>query len=107
MAYVVTEPCIRCKYTDCAVVCPVSCFHEGPNFLVIDPDDCIDCDVCVPECPVDAICAESDVPPDQQDFIALNAELAKIWPVIDTVQEPPPDAKDWETVEDKRRFLER
>jgi NAD-dependent dihydropyrimidine dehydrogenase PreA subunit len=52
MAYVVTEPCIRCKYTDCAAVCPVSCFHEGPNFLVIDPDGCIDCDICDPECPI-------------------------------------------------------
>ena len=77
MTYVVTESCIRCKYTDCVDVCPVDCFREGPNFLVIDPDECIDCTLCVAECPVEAIFAEDDVPPDQQAFTALNAELAK------------------------------
>ncbi|MFZ0788194.1 MAG: ferredoxin FdxA [Chromatiaceae bacterium] len=107
MAYVVTEPCIRCKYTDCATVCPVSCFHEGPNFLVIDPQECIDCDICVPECPVNAIYPEAEVPPDQERFIALNAELARIWPMIDTKKDPPPDAKDWEGVPDKLQYLER
>jgi len=107
MAYVVTESCIRCKYTDCAAVCPVTCFHEGPNFLVIDPDECIDCDLCVPECPVEAIYAEDDVPRDQTDFIALNAELARVWPVIDTKIDPPEDAKEWERVPNKRQYLER
>ena len=77
MAHVVTEPCILCKYTDCVDVCPVDCFREGPNFLVIDPDECIDCAVCIPECPTNAIMAEEDVPEDQQEFIALNAELAR------------------------------
>ena len=77
MTYVVTESCIRCKYTDCVDVCPVDCFREGPNFLVIDPDECIDCTLCVAECPVEAIYAEDDVPDDQQQFKALNAELAK------------------------------
>ena len=77
MTYVVTESCIRCKYTDCVDVCPVDCFREGPNFLVIDPDECIDCTLCVAECPVEAIFAEDDVPADQQQFTALNAELAK------------------------------
>src|SRR5690348_17466233 len=77
MTYVVTESCIRCKYTDCVDVCPVDCFREGPNFLVIDPDECIDCTLCVAECPVEAIFAEDDVPPDQQDFKALNAELSR------------------------------
>src|SRR6187455_315433 len=77
MTYVVTESCIKCKYTDCVDVCPVDCFREGPNFLVIDPDECIDCTLCVAECPVDAIFAEDDVPPDQQPFKALNAELSK------------------------------
>ena len=77
MAYVVTDACIRCKYTDCVEVCPVDCFHEGPNFLVIDPDECIDCTLCVAECPVAAIMAETDVPPELQSFIALNAELAR------------------------------
>ncbi len=77
MTYVVTEPCIKCKYTDCVDVCPVDCFREGPNFLVIDPDECIDCTLCVAECPVEAIFAEDDVPDAQKRFIALNAELAK------------------------------
>jgi ferredoxin len=107
MAYVVTEPCIRCKYTDCAVVCPVSCFHEGPNFLVIDPEECIDCDICVPECPVDAIYPEDQVPPEQLEFVALNAELAKVWPVIDTKKDAPPDAAAWVGVKVKRRYLQR
>jgi ferredoxin len=107
MTYVVTEPCIRCKYTDCAAVCPVTCFHEGPNFLVIDPEECIDCDLCVPECPVEAIYAQDDVPPDQQDFIELNAQLAAVWPVIDKQKAPPDDVEDWVLVKDKRQYLER
>ena len=76
MTHVVTESCIRCKYTDCVDVCPVDCFREGPNMLVIDPDECIDCAVCIPECPVNAIYAEEDVPADQIAFIKINAELA-------------------------------
>ncbi len=107
MTYVVTESCIRCKYTDCAEVCPVSCFHEGPNFLVIDPEECIDCDICVPECPVDAIFPEADLPPDQQAYLALNAELSKTWPVIDTRKDPPADADEWAQVREKRQYLER
>ena len=107
MACVVTELCIRCKYMDCAAVCPVTCFHEGPNFLVIDPEECIDCDICVPECPVNAIYPEEEVPPGQELFIALNAELARIWPMIDIKKDPPPDAKDWEGVPDKLQYLER
>ena len=107
MAYVITEPCIRCKHTDCVEVCPVSCFHEGPNFLVIDPEECIDCDLCVPECPVDAIYAEDDVPPDQVRFIALNAELAKRWPVIDVTKDPMPDADAWARVKEKLQLLKR
>ena len=77
MTFVVTESCIRCKHTDCVDVCPTDAFREGPNFLVIDPDECIDCTLCVPECPVEAIFAEEDVPLDQRAFTALNAELAK------------------------------
>ena len=77
MTHVVVESCIKCKYTDCVDVCPVDCFREGPNMLSIDPDECIDCAVCIPECPVNAIYAEEDVPEDQRDFIPLNAELAK------------------------------
>jgi ferredoxin len=77
MTYVVADACIKCKYTDCVDVCPVDCFREGPNFLVIDPDECIDCTLCVAECPVEAIFAEDDVPDDQRAYIALNAQLAK------------------------------
>ncbi len=95
MTFVVTENCIKCKYTDCVDVCPVDCFHEGPNFLAIDPDECIDCAVCVPECPADAIFAEEDVAGDQQAFIALNAELARQWPTITKRHEALPDADAW------------
>ena len=77
MTHVVVETCIKCKYTDCVDVCPVDCFREGPNMLSIDPDECIDCAVCIPECPVNAIYAEEDVPEDQRDFIPLNVELSK------------------------------
>ena len=82
MTYVVTESCILCKHTDCVDVCPVDCFVEGPNFLAIDPDGCIDCAVCVPECPENAIYAEDDVPENQRQFIQINAELARLWPPI-------------------------
>src|SRR5574343_154030 len=82
MTHVVTESCIRCRYTDCVDVCPVDCFRAGPNFLVIDPDECIDCAVCVAECPVNAIYAEEDVPADQQQFIKINADLIRSWPSI-------------------------
>jgi ferredoxin len=84
MTYVVTESCIKCKYTDCVDVCPVDCFREGPNMLVIDPDECIDCTLCVAECPVEAIFAEDDVPPEQRVYTALNVELAKLWkPIVE------------------------
>ena len=107
MAYVVTENCIKCKYTDCVDVCPVDCFREGPNFLVIDPDECIDCTLCVPECPVEAIFAEDDVPASQQQFIVLNAELAKRWPPIIERKGPPADADQWRGVPGKLEKLER
>ncbi len=107
MTYVVTENCIKCKYTDCVDVCPVDCFHEGPNFLVIDPEECIDCTLCVPECPVDAIYAEDDLPTDQEAYIKLNAELSLEWPVINISKDPPDDAADWEDVEGKLEHLER
>ena len=107
MTFVVTENCIKCKYTDCVEVCPVDCFHEGPNFLVIDPEECIDCDVCVPECPVDAIYPEDQLPPGQEEFLALNAELAKAWPVIDSKKDPPADADEWTKIKGKMKYLER
>ncbi|MEO6972516.1 MAG: ferredoxin FdxA [Rhodoferax sp.] len=107
MTFVVTEACIKCKYTDCVDVCPVDAFREGPNFLAIDPDDCIDCAVCVPECPVNAIYAEEDVPADQQDFTPLNAELARLWKPIIRTKAALPDADEWANVNDKRDKLER
>ena len=107
MTHVVTESCIKCKYTDCVDVCPVDCFKEGPNFLVIDPDECIDCAVCIPECPVNAIYAEEDLPAGQEAFTALNAELAKAWPVITDKKDALPDAEQWKDVKDKRQYLER
>lgn len=107
MTYVVTDACVKCKYTDCVDVCPVDCFHEGPNFLVIDPEECIDCTLCVAECPVEAIYAEDDVPDDQRAYIALNAELAKSWKVIVERHDPLPDADEWAGVKDKIKYLER
>ena len=101
MTYVVTESCIRCKYTDCVDVCPVDCFREGPNFLVIDPDECIDCTLCVAECPVEAIYAEDDVPENQLAFKVLNAELAKVWKPIIERKPAPPDADAWRDVPNK------
>jgi ferredoxin len=101
MTHVVLESCIRCKYTDCVDVCPVDCFREGPNFLTIDPDECIDCAVCIPECPVNAILPEEDVPQDQQKFIALNAELSKKWPSITKRKPGLPDADEWKDRKDK------
>jgi ferredoxin len=107
MTYVVTESCIRCKYTDCVDVCPTDAFREGPNFLVIEPDECIDCTLCVAECPVEAIFADDDVPPDQKGFIALNAELARRWkPIVERIP-PPPDAEEWAKVKKKLDQLER
>lgn len=106
MTFVVTEACIACKYTDCVVVCPVDAFREGRNFLVIDPDDCIDCAVCVPECPVNAIYAEDDVPPEQRDFIATNARLAPLWPTITHRHEPLSTAAAMADRGDKRPLLD-
>jgi len=107
MTYVVVENCIKCKYTDCVDVCPVDCFHEGPNFLVIDPEECIDCTLCEPECPAEAIFADDDVPADQEHFIELNAELTAEWPVINVSKDPPADAEEWDGVEGKLQYLER
>jgi ferredoxin len=107
MTFVVTENCIKCKFTDCVDVCPVDCFREGPNFLVIDPDECIDCTLCVPECPAEAIFAEDDVPDGQQQFIALNAELAKAWPTVTESKGALDEADEWNNKPDKLQYLER
>ncbi len=107
MTFVVTENCIKCKFTDCVDVCPVDCFHEGPNFLVIDPDECIDCSLCEPECPAHAIYSEDEVPPAQSNFIELNKELSKIWPVLTEVKKPSDDAEEWKDKPEKLQYLER
>ena len=92
---------------ECIEVCPVDCFHEGPNMLVIDPDECIDCTLCEPECPVDAIVADDEVPEGQENFLQLNTELSQTWPVITEAGTPPKDADDWLEVKDKLQYLER
>lgn len=107
MTFVVTQNCIKCKYTDCVEVCPVDCFYEGPNFLVINPDECIDCALCEPECPVNAIKSEDDLIDSEQEFLALNAELSIKWPNITAKKEGPEDAKSWEGVEGKIQYLEK
>lgn len=107
MAFVVADNCILCKHTDCVEVCPVDCFYEGPNFLVINPDECIDCGLCEPECPVDAIFEEHDLPDDQRHYIKLNADLSQEWPNITKKKEALPDAEKWNGVPDKLKHLER
>jgi len=106
MTYVVTENCIRCKYQDCVEVCPVDCFHEGPEYLVIDPDECIDCSLCEPECPASAIHAEDDLPADMLQFRVLNRQLSAVWPVITARGQVPADAADWDGVKGKLVYLE-
>lgn len=103
MTYVVAEPCINCKYTDCVAVCPVDAFREGPNFLTIHPDDCIDCDACVAECPVEAIFPDDEVPEKWEHYIELNERLAELWDdkVINETKDPLPDADEWAEKEKK------
>ena len=107
MTFVVVENCIKCKYTDCVEVCPVDCFHEGPNFLVIDPEECIDCTLCEPECPAEAIYPEDDLPDGMELYIELNAELSREWPVITEQKDPPFDAEEWDGKKGKLELLER
>ncbi|MDP6437054.1 MAG: DUF3470 domain-containing protein [Gammaproteobacteria bacterium] len=107
MPFVVTENCINCKHTYCADVCPVDAFYEGPNFLVIDRRECIDCSLCPSECPVGAIMELKEVPTELRNFIRLNEELAGIWPNIAEKKSPPPDAEEWDGVPDKLKLLER
>lgn len=107
MTFVVTENCIRCKLTDCVEVCPVDCFYEGPNFLVINPEECIDCALCEPECPEDAIFSEDELPEKWKNFLEINAELSQKWPNITEKKDPPADADKWSGVEGKLKYLER
>lgn len=107
MTHVVTDSCIKCKYTDCVTVCPVDCFYEGPNFLVINPDECIDCGVCIPECPVNAIVTHDDKSvADIQEWLDINERLSSQWPNITQSKGPLPDADEWKNVPNKRDMLE-
>jgi ferredoxin len=99
MTFVVTDACIKCKFMDCVEVCPVDCFYEGENMLVIDPEVCIDCGVCEPECPPEAI--KPDTEPGLEKWLSLNAEYSKAWPNITQKGTPPADAKEWDGVEGK------
>lgn len=103
MTYVVTEACIKCKYTDCVEVCPVDCFFEGENMIVINPEQCIDCGVCEPECPIEAI--KPDTAPDMEKWVELNQKYAKTWPNIVRKKEPLPDADAWKDVPHKLEHL--
>tara|TARA_Y100000739_G_C20598866_1_gene461880 strand:+ start:816 stop:1421 length:606 start_codon:yes stop_codon:yes gene_type:complete len=105
MAYVVTESCIKCKYTDCVEVCPVDCFYEGPEFLVIHPDECIDCGLCEPECPIEAIYADDELPENQIEFVEINAKLADVYENITEAKDPLPDADAFKDVNEKIQFL--
>lgn len=107
MAFVVTDNCILCKHTDCVEVCPVECFHEGPNFLVIDPEECIDCALCQPECPIGAIYSEDELPEEHEPYIELNAELSQAWPAIIMAKSPLPDHEKWNEVPNKLQYLQR
>lgn len=107
MTFVVAEGCILCKHTDCVSECPVDCFYEGPNFLVIHPDECIDCGLCVPVCPEQAIYQDTKVPPEQSAFIDLNRELAQAWAPITKKKAALPDAANWSGVPGKLQYLER
>lgn len=106
MTHVVTEACIACRHTDCVLVCPVDAFHAGELMLVIDPDECIDCAVCIPECPVNAIYSESDMPPEFAAFTELNARLSKEWPVLSKSHDPLPDAEQWKDAKNKLEGIE-
>ena len=107
MAFIVTESCIKCKHTDCVEVCPVDCFYEGPNFLVIHPEECIDCALCEPECPVEAIFSEDELPADQIEFIEINAELSEIWSNITEEKDELPEAKEFAQIKEKKHLLEK
>ena len=107
MTYIVNDNCIGCKHTDCVEVCPVDCFYEGENMLVIHPDECIDCGVCEPECPAGAIFSEDELPEDQEVYLELNSELSEIWPNITESKAPAEDADEWDGVKGKLEHLER
>ncbi|MHB8419320.1 MAG: ferredoxin FdxA [Myxococcales bacterium] len=106
MAYIVAEPCVACKYTDCVEVCPVDCFYEGANFLVIHPDECIDCGACEPVCPTKAIFAESDLPEKWKEYVEINSKYATEWPNINEKKDSLPDADKLKETLPKREMLD-
>lgn len=106
MAFIVAEPCIRCKYLDCVAICPVTCFHEGANCLVIDPEECIDCGACVDQCPVQAIYSDDELPEQWREYALLNKKYARLWPVVSTKREPLPDAGRYKNVASKRDLFD-
>lgn len=106
MTYLVTENCIKCKYTDCVAVCPVDCFYEGPNFLAINPDECIDCGVCVPECPAEAIVADNDATVDVALWRGINKSMSANWKPLTRKKDPLPDADEWNGKPNKLNLLE-
>jgi ferredoxin len=103
MTYIVNDACIRCKYTDCVEVCPVDCFHEGENMLVIDPEVCIDCGVCVAECPAKAILPDTD--PEGEKWVEFNSQYSKVWPVLNQKKEAPKDADQWLGKSNKLKYF--
>ena len=105
MTYIVNDKCIKCKLTDCVEVCPVDCFYEGPEFLVIDPDECIDCGLCVPECPIEAIYPDDELPKDQIEFIEINLKLSEVYENITESKEPLPEAEKYKNIKNKKEFL--
>jgi ferredoxin len=108
MPFVVTEKCIKCRYTDCVEVCPVDCFYEGENMLVINPDECIDCGVCEPECPIEAIKSDEELTAEEDVWLEKNTHYSAIWPNITKNKGPLPDADDWADREDKaEKFSEK
>jgi ferredoxin len=106
VTFVVTEQCIRCKFMNCIEPCPVNCFYEGPEFLVINPDECIDCNACATECPVNAIYQDKDLPAGQRDFIEINRGLSQIWPPAVAPCPPLPEREHWRSIPMKRQFLQ-
>lgn len=105
MTFVVTEKCIKCKYTDCVEVCPVDCFYEGENMLVINPDECIDCGVCEPECPIEAIKSEEELQPGEEHWLNINTKFSALWPNITKRKDPPADADEWAEKGDKKALF--
>jgi|TARA_R110001599_G_scaffold211144_1_gene408539 ferredoxin len=106
MTHIVGDACVRCKFTDCVEVCPVDCFHEGPNILVIDPEVCIDCGACIEMCPVEAIYLDEDLPKDQAEYVDINTLLSLKYPVITEAKDPHPESEKYREVKGKSHLIE-